>query len=86
MSQAAAYVSCLERHRASRGILAFTALPLLLARATVDRVERDGPGSKVTREEVGSIVAGLTQALDQGTVSSLFDRIRDDDRADRGIS
>ena len=48
---------------AERGIVAFTALPVLLARAALDRVERDGPGSKLSRGEVLGIAGRLEQAL-----------------------
>lgn len=41
------------------GIIAFCTLPVRLARATLDRVEQGGPGAKLTREEVGQIVASL---------------------------
>ena len=71
---AARYVICLAQAGASRGVVAFTALPLLLAQATIDRVERDGPGSKITRLEVAEIIEELNQALDEGSVPTLLDR------------
>jgi len=42
-----------------RGIAAFCTLPLRLARATLDRLEQQGPGAKLTREEVATILANL---------------------------
>jgi hypothetical protein len=54
--------------------VAFTALPLLLANATIDRVEQDGPGSKITRIEVAQIIEALNQALDEGSVPTMFER------------
>lgn len=62
------YVLELHAGGASRGVLAFNALPLLLAWTTLDRVEREGPGSKLKREEVFGLVARLDQALDRGEV------------------
>ena len=66
LDAAEAYVRRLQRHEAPRGIVAFTALPVLLARRTLDRVERDGPGAKVTRPEVAEIVVALDAALAAG--------------------
>ncbi len=74
LDQAARYVVCLDRSAAPRGFVAFTALPLLLALATIDRVEQQGPGSKITRSEVGEIIRRLDHALNQGTVATLFNR------------
>ena len=74
LGSAARYVICLAQAGASRGVVAFTALPLLLARATIDRVEQGGPGSKITRIEVAEIIEELNQALDEGSVPTLFDR------------
>ena len=74
MRLAASYVACLARAGAPRGTVAFTALPLLLAQATIDRVQEQGPGSKITRDDVTRIVGELDRALDQGSVPSLFER------------
>ena len=59
-----------------RGLLEFTALPVLLARATLDRVERDGPGAKLSRTEVGAIVARLRNALDRDRYDDLWTETR----------
>ena len=58
------YVRALQRAGAPRGFVAFTALPVLLARATLDRVEEAGPGAKLTRPEVAAIVQQMNQDLD----------------------
>ncbi|RMH19119.1 MAG: hypothetical protein D6696_11475 [Acidobacteria bacterium] len=63
---ASEYVALLERAGAERGVIAFNALPVLLAYATLDTVEEQGPGAKISRPQVFAIVAGLQQALDQG--------------------
>ncbi len=67
------YVSMLQTEGATRGAVAFTALPVLLAWETLDTVEREGPGAKVTRPRVAEIVAGLQARLDaeQPAVGSL---------------
>jgi farnesyl-diphosphate farnesyltransferase len=72
---AAEYIETLERVRAPRGILEFTALPVELAWATLDRIERKGPGAKVSRPEVVSLVRRVRKALDAGeSVVTLYRR------------
>ena len=63
---AADYVLTLQRLNAERGLLAFTALPVELAHATLDRVEAAGPGAKLTRPEVYTLVQRVHRALDRG--------------------
>ncbi len=60
------YIGALERAGAPRGILEFTALPVELAWATLDRIEEKGPGAKVTRLEVGLLARRVRLALDAG--------------------
>jgi farnesyl-diphosphate farnesyltransferase len=60
------YVLALQSAGAERGLVAFNALPVRLATASLDRVEQAGPGSKLTRPEVYAIVQGMNRALDQG--------------------
>jgi len=72
LDAAARYCVRLERAKADRGIVAFTALPVLLARATLDRVERAGAGAKLTRDEVTAIMNRLRAALDRGAVAPLM--------------
>ncbi len=60
-----ARVTTLQSATAERGLVAFTALPVLLAKATLDRVEEVGPGAKLTRPEVAAIVSEMNQALDE---------------------
>jgi len=68
LAVAAGYCARLERAGADRGLVAFTALPVLLARATLDAVERRGAGAKISRGEVGALMARLTEALDRRAV------------------
>jgi farnesyl-diphosphate farnesyltransferase len=74
LDAAARYCARLERARADSGLVAFTALPVLLASATLDRVEQAGAGAKLTRDEVGRIVNRLHAALDRCAVGSLLQR------------
>lgn len=66
LERASEYVHALQQGDAPRGLVAFCALPVLLARATLDRVERRGAGSKLSRVEVFSLVAKLEHALTTG--------------------
>jgi farnesyl-diphosphate farnesyltransferase len=64
LGASAEYVHALQRAGAPRGLVEFTALPLLLAGATLDRVEGSGAGAKLTRPEVAAIVEGMHRELD----------------------
>jgi farnesyl-diphosphate farnesyltransferase len=61
---ASEYVLALQKAGAERGLVAFNALPVRLAHATLDRVEAAGPGSKLSRPEVYAIVQRMNRALD----------------------
>ncbi|MGA7614342.1 MAG: squalene/phytoene synthase family protein [Thermoanaerobaculia bacterium] len=63
LGAASEYVLSLQSAGAPRGIVAFTALPLELAWAALDRIERDGPGSKISRPEVYRITRRVKSAL-----------------------
>ncbi len=60
------YVDHLQNAGAPRGYIAFASLPVRLAWATLDRVEEQGPGSKLTRPEVATMVAAMHADLDAG--------------------
>jgi farnesyl-diphosphate farnesyltransferase len=64
LQTASEYVLALQEAGAERGLLAFNALPVRLAHATLDRIEEAGPGSKLTRREVYDIVQRMNRALD----------------------
>ena len=66
LARAAEYVVRLQEAGSERGIVVFTALPLLLARETLDRVEAAGAGAKLSRDRVAEIAAGLAGRLDAG--------------------
>lgn len=64
LQAACRYVLALQTAGAERGLVAFVALPVRLATATLDRIEQAGPGSKLTRPEVYAIVQRMNRALD----------------------
>ncbi len=64
LEAACRYVLALQTAGAERGLVAFVALPVRLATATLDRIEQAGPGSKLTRPEVYAIVQRMNRALD----------------------
>ncbi len=66
LGDASDYVLALQRAGAPKGLVGFTALPVELARATLDRVEKDGPGAKVPRTQVYRIVTKLRRDLERG--------------------
>ena len=59
------YIRKLQSADAPRGLVEFTALPVQLAWAALERVEKHGPGSKVSRPEVFLITQRLKRALDR---------------------
>jgi len=67
LETAAEYTLTLQGAGAERGLVAFNALPVLLAFATLDRVEEEGPGAKISRDELWSIVGRMNEALEAGT-------------------
>lgn len=64
--RAASYIAALESGGAPRGVVAFCALPVLLAREALAAVEASGPGSKVPRERVFALAHGLDERLAAG--------------------
>ena len=65
LEQAGRYVDRLQRAGAPRGLVAFTALPVLLAWRTLEQVEARGPGAKLSRPEVLEIAERLERRLDR---------------------
>jgi farnesyl-diphosphate farnesyltransferase len=65
LEDAGRYVRHLQDAGAPRGVVAFTALPVLLAWKTLECVERQGPGAKLSRGEVTAIARSLDDALDR---------------------
>jgi farnesyl-diphosphate farnesyltransferase len=57
------YTLALQSAGAPRGLVAFTALPVALAQASLDRLEKAGPGAKIGRTEVYRITRRLNRAL-----------------------
>ena len=50
------WIAALETGNADPGMIAFGKLPVMLARATLDLLERQGPGAKLSRSQVARIV------------------------------
>lgn len=55
------YIDLLRENHAVAGVIQFNQLPVSLAVETLERVETDGPGSKVPRERVAEIVQEILQ-------------------------
>jgi farnesyl-diphosphate farnesyltransferase len=66
LDAATEYVHTLQTAGAPRGVVGFTALPVLLARPSLDLVEKAGPGRSITRADVLALVGRLQRALDTG--------------------
>jgi farnesyl-diphosphate farnesyltransferase len=66
LARARDYVAALESGGAPRGVVAFCALPVLLAREALVTVERAGPGAKVPRERVFAVAEALRERLVRG--------------------
>lgn len=63
LEEAHEYVLALQHASAPRDLVAFNALLVRLAAATLDRLEAAGPGAKLSRGEVAAIVADLQREL-----------------------
>jgi farnesyl-diphosphate farnesyltransferase len=66
LDRATEYVLALQTGGAPRGVVGFTALPVLLARATLDLIEKEGPGHSIHRADVAALYSQLQRALDEG--------------------
>jgi len=66
LGEASEYVLALQRAGAPHGLVGFTALPVELAWATLERVEKRGPGAKVPRTEVYRIVSRMKRDIERG--------------------
>ena len=60
------YVAALQRGGAPAGYLAFTGLAVMLARASLDRLDAAGTGAKVSRDDVSKIFSRLEGAIARG--------------------
>lgn len=66
LDAARSYVLTLQIAGAPRGFVEFTAVPVVLARATLDGLEASGPGTKLSRESVFARVSEVSRRLDGG--------------------
>jgi farnesyl-diphosphate farnesyltransferase len=76
LASAAEYVLALQRAGGPRGYVEFTALPVRLAEATLDVLERRGPGAKLGRAQVFAIRSALEGALLAGAPAVRTDQAR----------
>ena len=68
LDAASRYCARLEAAGAERGILASTALPIILARATLERLQKLGPGAKLGHAQVAMLVGRLQSAVAGGRI------------------
>ncbi len=66
LHRAAEYSIKIQEHSGPDGVVAFTALPVELARASLDRIEAEGAGAKLTRPEVFEIHDRVHRAIAEG--------------------
>jgi farnesyl-diphosphate farnesyltransferase len=59
------YVHLLQRGEAHRGVVAFNAVQVLLAREALTKVEREGPGAKISRPRVFWLLKRLERDLEK---------------------
>jgi farnesyl-diphosphate farnesyltransferase len=72
LETAGRYVLCLHAAGAPRGMVEFTLLPVLLAWATLERVEEHGAGARIDRGRVGALVARMHDSLDRGDLAGVL--------------
>jgi farnesyl-diphosphate farnesyltransferase len=72
LDRAMIYVETLRSRGAPSGTIAFVALPVMLARATLERVRSEGAGAKLSRAEVAELMARVQVLSDSsGGVESV---------------
>jgi farnesyl-diphosphate farnesyltransferase len=64
LRESVGYIRTLRRGGADPGVVAFNAINVLLAFATVEKLEREGPGAKIGRDRVYRIVEEVEHALE----------------------
>jgi phytoene/squalene synthetase len=66
LEAATEYTLAIQRAGGPEGIVLFTGLPVALAWATLEQVEKEGPGAKIGRVEVFAIHQRLSRAVADG--------------------
>jgi len=66
LSAATEYTLAIQEAGGPDGLVLFTGLPVELAWATLAKVERDGPGAKISRPEVFAIHTRIRKAVRRG--------------------
>jgi hypothetical protein len=59
-------VATVQRAGGPDGLVAFSGSPVILARASLDRIAERGPGAKLTRAEVGALMETMFEDLGAG--------------------
>lgn len=75
LETAGRYLMTFARAGADTGVCHFLALPLFLAWATLDRVESEGPGAKLTRPEVASYLMSIQHAFTDTTRPDAYEAL-----------
>jgi farnesyl-diphosphate farnesyltransferase len=78
LGTAGRYSLRLHEAGAPRGLVEFTVLPVLLAWATLERVEEQGPGAKIDRDQVRSLVARMHDSLSRNAPGEILPFAGDD--------
>ncbi|MCA2981812.1 MAG: squalene/phytoene synthase family protein [Myxococcaceae bacterium] len=71
LAQAREYVAALREGGAPEGVVAFAWLPVELAVATLERLEAQGAGAKLSRDEVFALVAAVDAQLAAGRAAGV---------------
>jgi farnesyl-diphosphate farnesyltransferase len=66
LDRASEFVGAMQQSAAPEGLVAFTASPVILARASLDRIAARGAGAKLTRAEVGALMEEMFENLGAG--------------------
>lgn len=66
LESASEYILACQNNGAPQGIVAFTALPVALAQATLDRLEKSSAGAKIGRPEVFRITRQVKRSVARG--------------------
>lgn len=70
LAASARYLDTLQQAGCDRGIVAFNSIQVLLATATLRKVEKKGPGAKISRFRVHRLVSQMENQLDRGHLVS----------------
>jgi farnesyl-diphosphate farnesyltransferase len=66
LEAAVEYTLAVQEAGSEAGLVLFNAIPVALARATLDKVAEDGPGAKISRPRVWALVKQIERAVAKG--------------------